>query len=256
MVSEPLTPKRAKCRRKVPMRCSMSSALICAALLAAGGGLNAAQAADVQTGIYPPYQPAGMVTEFTSGWYLRGDIGWRTNTKIGEIDYNGTPWPTGVSFKDIATVGGGGGYKWQWLRLDATFDYSGRTRFYTTAQPNGAYDAKVDTLVGLANLYIDLGTWSGVTPYIGAGVGFVNFWTHDYTAPNGPVSTDSHSKADLAWAVMAGFAWCFAPRWSLDFNYRRLNFGEMSFNPHLPNALTLRDMTANEFRIGLRYNLD
>src|SRR5690606_14693364 len=113
-----------------------------------------------------------------------------------------------------------------------------------------------DTLIGLANVYLDLGTWSGFTPYVGVGAGFANFWVSDYAAPNGPVNTDKQSKADFAWAYMAGLAWCFAPRWSADFSYRRVNLGEMVFNPHLPNTLTLSDMSANEFRIGLRYNFD
>lgn len=237
------------------MRRSLSLALTCAGFIAAACGSPIAHAADMP-GLYQQYQPAGTVTEFTSGWYLRGDLGFRTDTKIGDVNYTGFPTPVGVSLKDVVTAGGGGGYKWHWFRADVTFDYSGKTRFYTLTNPSGVYDAKVDTLVGLANVYLDLGTWSGITPYVGAGVGFVNFWNHGYTAPNGPVSGDSHSKADFAWAYMAGLAWCFAPRWSVDFSYRRLNLGEMSFNPHLRNALSIDDISANEFRIGLRYNLD
>jgi opacity protein-like surface antigen len=168
----------------------------------------------------------------------------------------GHPIPSGISIDNIVTGGGGGGYKAGWFRADVTFDYSGRARFSTTAKPNGVYDAKVDTLVGLANVYLDLGTWSGITPYIGAGAGVANFWMHSYEAPNGPINPDKQSKADFAWAYMAGVAWCFAPRWSVDLAYRRLNFGETTFNPHLVNSLTLKDMTANEFRIGLRYNFD
>jgi opacity protein-like surface antigen len=237
------------------MRRSMSLSLICAGLAATLCGLQTAQAADVPTGVYPQYQPAAAVTEFTSGWYLRGDLGWRADTNIGSA-YSAYPIPSGISIDNIVTGGGGGGYKAGWFRADVTFDYSGRARFSTTAKPNGVYDAKVDTLVGLANVYLDLGTWSGITPYIGAGAGVANFWMHSYEAPNGPINPDKQSKADFAWAYMAGVAWCFAPRWSVDLAYRRLNFGETTFNPHLVNSLTLKDMTANEFRIGLRYNFD
>jgi len=241
--------------KEVPMRHSMSFALICAGLAATCSGFQTAHAADVPTGVYPQYQPAGVVTEFVSGWYLRGDIGWRADTKIGEV-YSTFPVPSGISLDNIVTGGGGGGYKAGWFRADVTFDYSGRSRFATTATPTGSYDAKVDTLVGLANVYLDLGTWSGLTPYVGIGAGFANFWVHDYAPPNGPINTDKQSKADFAWAYMAGVSWSFAPRWSVDLSYRRLNLGETTLNSHLANSLTLKDMTANEFRVGLRYNLD
>jgi len=236
------------------MRQALPIALICAGMAAVCCGTPAAHAADIQTGVYPQYQPAGVVTEYTSGWYLRGDIGWRADTSIGDA-YSAFPVPSGLSIDNIVTGGGGGGYKWNWFRADVTVDFSGRARFATTAAPNGAYDAKVSTLVALANVYLDLGTWSGVTPYVGVGAGVANYWIYDYMPP-GPNNPDGQSKADFAWAFMAGVAWCFAPRWSVDLNYRRLELGETTFNAHLANALTLKDMTANEFRIGLRYNLD
>lgn len=235
------------------MRRSISFALICAGLAGVSYNPQVARAADMPP--YPQHQPVALVQEFGSGWYLRGDIGYRTDTKIGEITSN-FPVPTGVTLNDIATGGGGGGYKAGWFRTDITVDYSGRTRFATIASPNGVYDAKLNTLVALANVYLDLGTWSGLTPYIGIGAGVANFWVNDYAPPNGPINSSEQSKADFAWAYIAGLAWCFAPRWSVDLSYRRLNLGEMTFNPHLPNSLDLKDLTANEFRIGLRYNFD
>ncbi len=237
------------------MRRSLSFAVVCAGFAAMSIGVHTARAADVPTGVYPQYQPAGVVTEYTSGWYLRGDIGWRADTKIGSA-FSDFPIPSGLSIDSIVTGGGGGGYKSGWFRADVTVDYSGKTRFSTTARPNGVYDAKVDTLVALANVYLDLGTWSGITPYVGAGAGVANFWVQDYSAPNGPINPDKQSHADFAWAVMAGVAWNFAPRWSVDMSYRFLNLGETTFNPHMVNYLTLQDLTANEFRIGLRYQMD
>jgi len=35
-----------------------------------------------------------------------------------------------------------------------------------------------------------------------------------------------------------------------------MNLGDVTFNPALLNELKLQDLTANEFRIGLRYNFD
>jgi opacity protein-like surface antigen len=258
MVSGTLTPEfecTGDAGRNVAMRRSICLATICTGLAVAFLCPRMTHAADAPPNIYPQDQPVAIVQEFASGWYLRGDIGWRTDTKIGSI-YSDFPVPTGLSLNDVATGGGGGGYKAGWFRTDITADYSGRTRFATLAVPKGVYDAKLDTLVALANVYADLGTWSGITPYVGIGAGVANFWVHGYAPPNGPVNPDPQSKADFAWAYMAGVAWSFAPRWMVDFSYRRLNFGDVTLNPHLTNALDLKDLSANEYRIGLRYFFD
>ena len=50
----------------------------------AGFASGSASAADMpQFGSEP-----APVQEFVSGWYLRGDIGWRSDTKIGDIVAN------------------------------------------------------------------------------------------------------------------------------------------------------------------------
>lgn len=234
------------------MRRSISLALICAGLGALSFDVRGAKAADYP---YPQSQPAGVVVEYGSGWYLRGDLGYRTDVKIGDVTSN-FPLPTNHEIKDIATVGVGGGYKAGWFRSDVTVDYSGRSKFRGDGVLLDAFTGKVESLTSLLNIYADLGTWNGVTPYIGVGAGAIIHRTYDYQAPLGILTVDYQTHTDFAWAYMAGFAWCFAPRWLLDFSYRRLNMGEVTFNPLLANELSLKDLTANEFRIGLRYNLD
>ena len=46
------------------------------------------------------------------------------------------------------------------------------------AQPQ--YTTKIDALSLLANFYIDLGTWVGFTPYVGAGAGVTYLRSRDY----------------------------------------------------------------------------
>lgn len=235
------------------MRRSMSLALICTGL-AVSCFAPIAQAADVPMG-YPQYRPASAVTEFVSGWYLRGDIGYRTDTKIGSMTST-FPLPTSTDLADVATVGAGGGYKAGWFRADVTIDYAGRAGFSGDGPYAGAFSGKLESWTALGNVYLDLGTWNGLTPYVGVGAGAVTFRTYDFAAPLGILTLDYQSKTEFAWAYMAGVAWCFAPRWLVDFSYRRMNLGEVKFNPALVNELTLKDLTANEFRIGLRYNFD
>ncbi len=236
------------------MRRSMQFALICAGLAAASFQRpTRADAADMPP--WPQSQPTGVVREYVSGWYLRGDIGYRTNTDIGSMT-SSFALPTNTDFADVATFGGGGGYKSGWFRADVTIDYAGRAGFSGEGPFAGVYSAKVESWTVLGNMYLDLGTWNGVTPYIGAGAGAVTFRAYDFAAPLGIASLDYQSKTQFAWAYMAGLAWTFAPRWAVDFSYRRVNLGNVTFNPTLLNELTLQDLTANEFRIGLRYNFD
>lgn len=236
------------------MRRTISRALICAGFSAACWLSQPAHAADMP-GVYPSRLPAGAVTEYVSGWYLRGDIGYRTNTNIGSMTST-FPVPSTADFGDVATIGGGGGYKAGWFRADVTIDYAGKVNFSGDGPYLNAFTGKVESWTALGNLYLDLGTWNGLTPYVGVGAGAVTFRTYDFQAPLGILTLDYQSKTEFAWAYMAGLAWCFAPRWLVDFSYRRMNLGEVTFNPLLVNELTLKDMTANEFRIGLRYNFD
>jgi opacity protein-like surface antigen len=256
MVSETLTPGSGDCRRKSAMypslRSSMTLSLICAGLAALTLS-RSANAADMP-GIYQQYRPAGAVTEYVSGWYLRGDVGYRTNTNIGSLTST-FALPTNTDLSEVATIGGGGGYKAGWFRADVTIDYAGNARFSGDGAL-GAFSGKVESWTALGNVYLDLGTWNGLTPYVGAGVGAVGFRSYDFNAPNGILTTDYQSQTEFAWAYMAGLAWCFAPRWVVDLSYRRMNLGEVTFNEALANALKLNDLTANEFRIGLRYNFD
>ena len=237
------------------MRRSISLAVICAGLAAVGSFSRSAHAADVPMGVYPQSRPAGAVTEFVSGWYLRGDVGYRTDMSVGSMT-SPFPVPQNSDFGDVATIGAGGGYKAGWFRADVTVDYAGKAKFSGDGFLPAAFTGKVESWTALANVYLDLGTWSGLTPYVGIGAGAVTFRAYDFQAPAGILTLDYQSKTEFAWAYMAGIAWCFAPRWLVDFSYRRVNLGEVTFNPLLVNELTLKDLTANEFRVGLRYNFD
>jgi opacity protein-like surface antigen len=156
--------------------------------------------------------------ELGTGWYLRGDAAWSLD-QVPLISSDGTiTTPSavinGYSF-DL-----GFGYKINnWLRADIVYDYrkpqsanaSEATVFcpynliglstQTTppielgyyANPNDTCTPKQSTTVSrqdlLVNGYIDVGTWGGVTPYVGAGIGTVETQVHSslnyYETANG-----------------------------------------------------------------------
>lgn len=180
------------------MRCFTSLALV-----AAFGTLiaTAAQAADMA---FPPMEGIPAVSEqpveLGTGWYLRGDVAWSRDhapllSSDGSLDSQSAA-TNGYSF-DL-----GFGYKFNnWLRSDIVYDYR-KPYSVTAAESNvwcpynlmglttqgsnpvelGYFANPNDTCTPqqhaalsrqdlLLNGYIDLGTWGGVTPYVGAGVG-------------------------------------------------------------------------------------
>jgi opacity protein-like surface antigen len=219
----------------------------------------AAHAAD-PPGSWGIERAAPRYVEMMSGWYVRGDFGYRFNA----IDSVQAGQPvTSFKYPDSLGVTFGGGYKYQWFRFDATVDYAPRvtaraTSTFATAQPQ--YATKIDALSFLANFYIDLGTWYGFTPYVGAGAGVTYLRSRDYDDTSLPTNhAAKNARANFSWAGMGGVAYRISPRWVADVGYRYLDMGDLptstGSNSVLDNTVWKR-LTAQEVRIGLRFLLD
>ncbi|KAB2885622.1 MAG: porin family protein [Pseudorhodoplanes sp.] len=220
---------------------------------------GAARAADAPP-LLPPAvieRPGTFVEEFRSGWYLRGDIGYRLN-QVDGVEAKRTPYPFGGDYENNFSFGGGGGYKSGWFRFDVTGDWSPSTlyRASTSAAVND-YQTKIETFTALGNLYLDLGTWGGFTPYIGGGLGAALLRTTDYVGISYPIANyEKASRWNFAWALTGGFSFNLAPNLLLDASYRWLDLGDATTTLSNANQLTIKDITAHEFRVGLRYNID
>jgi opacity protein-like surface antigen len=226
------------------------------ASLAAIAPLGAARAADMPMSLPPLVKAPVFVEQYQSGWYLRADLGYRWNDLDG-IDRVIGAVPTGTTIDDRFTAGFGGGYKAGWFRSDVTLDWAPRASV-TAVTPD--YRMKIETTTLLANFYLDLGTWSGFTPYVGAGVGMSWNRTSDYMSnalllPG--LDGLKEARWEFAWAAIAGMSYHLSPNLLLDASYRYLNLGD-AITPIASNnnQLTIKDMTAQEVRIGLRYNLN
>ena len=99
----------------------------------------------------------------------------------------------------------------------------------------------------LANAYVDLGTWSNITPYVGVGAG-VSF--HRASAPVVPDA----AQTKFAWAVMAGIGFGISENIKLDIGYRYVNLGRAS--GLLGAAPFRKNYDVHEARIGVRYLID
>lgn len=223
--------------------------------------------------LIPVYEAPEVPVEVGSGWYLRGDIGYGWGDKSGKISYNvnsgGIDYPGDTrhpDFKDNFNFGAGVGYRFtDYLRSDITVD-GFRSRLSATdpwsaGEVTGTADFSAISL--MANGYVDLGTYSGFTPYVGAGLGYsyLNFSDLATVLPNGSQETISGSSDwRFTYALMAGVAYDITKNMKLDvgYKYRHINGGDM-FNGTASNGDIVTgsngDLSTHEVRVGLRYEI-
>jgi opacity protein-like surface antigen len=226
------------------------------------------------------------------GWYLRGDVGVSIGQTFNDFEHHQTNaafvWPASwrldqKSMGDSAIAGIGLGYAWNnWLRFDATAEHRTNvnvkvTGSYTEFCPSGrcfdVYDLQHGSNVFLANVYIDLGTWWSVTPFIGGGIGVASNTFKSATdvgyipigAPGFGYGSSNHTDWDMAWAAHAGLAYSVTQNFKVEFSYRFLSMGSPKTGiidcassgcatGGGPTAYyTLKNLSSNDFRIGLRY---
>jgi opacity protein-like surface antigen len=206
----------------------------------------------------PPLPPVVQAAPepVSSGWYFRGDAGYRFNG-AGSVSSAIAPDPTNNRINDAFAIGMGAGYKWSWFRTDLTIDYAFSANYRgDTPGFSPDFSAKIQSATGLANFYVDLGTWSGLTPYIGGGLGGAYVRTSAFSSASLPTLEVSSDRWNFAWAAMAGIAYCFTQNFLVDVGYRYLDQGHVSTGmTTLGDQLTLKNLTAHEVRAGVRWSL-
>jgi opacity protein-like surface antigen len=225
------------------------------------------------------------------GWYIRGDLGYNASVSGGDPTYKTFDFATATTsnntfdhtrFTNDFTLNAGAGYQFSdFLRTDLTVDYF-RTAFtgkgnWESCEPSGEvlcrYKGQDMTSLGiLLNGYVDLGTYAGFTPYIGAGAGtsYVKWGNvEQYTAcaqncgdfdPE-MLAREGADSWRLTYAFMAGASYDVSEKLKVDFGYRfsRVASGDMfAFNSY-EDALGAHGAKAkdkgfsrHEFRTGLR----
>lgn len=184
--------------------------------------------------------PPEVTEDAPSGWYLRADAGYSAASGAG-LSVAGVPLGRDVSGAGWS-AGGGIGYRFlPSLRADATLDY-----LSLGSAQLGLWSFEAASTVAQANVYWDIATIAGFTPYVGAGAGFA-ITTLDAPAALGPSGNDWR----FAWSVSAGVSYAFSPDFSLDLSYRYLDLGA----PSWAGGLAMGGTTAQQVRLGLRYLL-
>jgi opacity protein-like surface antigen len=113
------------------------------------------------------------------------------------------------------------------------------------------------------NVYKDLGSWGGFTPYVGAGIGVAyNVVDEVYFTgnPNLIHRIEGDEELSFAWSLMAGVGYQLSDRAVLDVGYRYIDFGKANSGRidsagYVNPAVVLDDLTAHELKVGLRFQL-
>jgi outer membrane autotransporter protein len=192
--------------------------------------------------------------EVGSGWYLRGDVAYSFDRT--EVDFSGLA-AVDESRVDFGGDGGVGYHFTDYLRGDVTLAFLSRDRL---TFDNGVDFAQLETQSwnGMANAYLDLGTYSGFTPYVGVGLGIL--YTHNTfeadTAALGSVDLENN-QSKFAYSVGAGVAYQVARNWSLDLGYLYTSSPNTELAELTPAGLVVDDdgVDFNQIRVGLRYDL-
>ena len=244
---------------------------------------------------YPMPAPMPVAEEIGGGWYLRGDVG------VGALEFEkfegvnttaGFPAPTGgytlehKSIGDQVFVGAGIGYQFNsWIRFDVTGEYRTAAPFKTVERYKDVggeglnfVEGRLSSTVALANLYLDLGTFHGITPFVGAGVGFAHHWVNgvkdfgpnitytdfgSYGGFGAGYAAEGVSKTNLAWAFHAGLGYTVSPNLKLELAYRYLNMGKANtgavscFNqsPCPGTVYSYSDIDSHDIKLAMRWML-
>ncbi|MDI1345844.1 MAG: porin family protein [Pseudolabrys sp.] len=231
-------------------------------------------------GAVPCYVPPPVVEEFSS-WYLRGDIG-VTNQSLRDLtnvnDVNNSVTNVGMGFDASPLFGLGIGYYYNdWLRFDVTGEYRSKANFHGTQVITSGGGTITDEYTGsksewlfLLNGYVDLGTWNGFTPFVGAGIGTSRNTIHSFqdvctVCAGGSVAFgDTQSKWNLAWALHAGVAYKVSKNFTVEFAYRYVDLGNAASGDLYTylggntfyNPMEFKHLTSHDFKLGLRFNFD
>ncbi len=262
-------------------------------LVAAGAAslfTSAAFAADLPIAPPPPPYFVPPIVDF-GGWYLRGDIGF-SNQRVRDIamadgrNAQLLSQQQTTAFDTAGIYGVGVGYQFNnWFRGDITGQYRGNANFKGTdvlTYPAGGgvvgtgvnnYGATKSEWLVLANAYVDLGTWWGITPFIGAGVGAARVNIANYTDtglvnhngfgfgafPSVAVAPAA-STWNFAWAAHAGLAYQVTPGLALELGYSYVNLGRGTTGPVSTYTgftrgvpMQFNDITSHDLRLGVRW---
>jgi opacity protein-like surface antigen len=250
--------------------------------LALAAAATAMLVTNVRAADLPRMLPPPPIEDY-GGWYLRGDIG-MTNQLVKRLDNvlfasAENHRVVDKNFEAGMLFGLGIGYRHNsWFRWDIVGEYRGETGFHGLDLWNDGVNDRFNDYTGkksewllMWNLYADLGTWKGITPFVGAGIGASRISIHSFRDtgfdPVGGLPTLAYaptgSKWNFAWALHAGLAYDVSPNFTIELAYRYLHLGDgqsgdiIAFDGTnlINNPMHFKGITSHDVKLGVRWAL-
>lgn len=244
-------------------------ALLYTCALTGWAGSNAL-AADYDPPIYVEEAPEFVPVEVGSGWYLRGDLAYNFDDPFENDSYRGpTVFDPAYDESHTALSGSVGfGYRWSdYFRSELNFGFLAKNeqRLAYVDPFVSASTASVDNQAwtGMANAYVDLGTFVGITPYLGGGLGFVyserdQAFTRNFIDPAilDINSTASENQFSFAYSLNAGAAYRLTSNLSLDVGYQYFSAPNLEYAEIRSGVPVVTEgLDTHQVKVGLRYDL-
>lgn len=244
---------------KLNIRIALALATAPLALLTA-----AASAADYDPPIFVEEAPEYVPVEIGSGWYLRGDVAYLPEESYKHVDFSSSIFNFSQRDKPVFASLGFGYHFNDYLRGDVNIGWLPGEKVDAWATGNGVdltSRVKNSAWTAMVNGYVDLGTYVGITPYIGAGVGVMQSRTSaslDYVDQTGSLSArGKQNQYAFAYTLNAGAAYKLSDNLVLDVGYQYLSSPDAEyFSTEGPAVVNLRKGIDNhQIKVGLRYDL-
>lgn len=235
--------------------------------------LSQALGADYDPPVYVDQAPDYVPVEVGSGWYLRGDVSYLPQTSFEDQDFSFTPASESET-EDAYFASIGFGYHFNdYLRADLNLGYLPGNKFSfsyddsaTAAEPTVASgNLKNNALSGILNGYVDLGTYVGITPYVGAGIGIVrskydlsaSYFTDNGDDTDDVVQHSSKAKYSVAYTLNAGLAYQVSKNVQIDLGYQYFSAPDAEYitAASLNSFPVQKGISNHQVKLGLRYDL-
>lgn len=194
------------------------------------------------------------VAHANEGWYVRGDIGYTTDTNFSADDNL-------INWGDVKADEGwmgllGGGYAWaNGFRLEGELGYRDNDFDETPNIDNGG---SLTAWSLMANAYYDFNRYGMLQPYVGLGAGVADVEVE--AADSGPPAVFADgSETGFAWQAIVGLGWAVTEQMTIDFGYRYFSVEGIEFDVEddlLPpnTAQGEGDLEQQAVTVGLRWS--
>jgi len=241
---------------------------IALALAAATTLPAAALAADYDPPIYVDEAPEYTPVEVGSGWYLRGDVSYLPQESYRNVDFGSLTVDYSNDEKPVFASVGFGYHFNDYFRSDINFGLlpGNESSASEDASPVDIATARVENSArsAMVNGYVDLGTYVGITPYLGAGIGLLQSkysasrTVNDLTPADLDVD-DSVKKTQYTWAytLNAGVAYQISKNVVIDLGYQYMASPDAEY-AQLDSASSYsihKGVDNHQIKVGLRYDL-